>query len=136
MTTMINTTIFLDEQAPDFSNAACTHSSPDLFFPESPLDEYFAIKAIQVICDGCPLKTECNEYADRYRLEGIWAGVSESERKARWENIGNNFVPRFQMIAPRAVELRALGLSKVDIGRRIGATPEMVARALKFAGVS
>lgn len=32
------------------------------------------------LCDRCPVKTECREYARENRLYGFWGGESEDER--------------------------------------------------------
>lgn len=59
-------------------------SAPKYFFPEdlpSPDARRVATKIAKRLCDECPIKAKCFEYAlttnQRY---GIWAGTTPSER--------------------------------------------------------
>lgn len=62
-------------------DAACAETDPDLFFPE--LDSLWKVAVAKKICDGCPVKMECLEYALRNRFdEGIFGGLSPSSRRA------------------------------------------------------
>jgi len=50
--------------------------SDKLFFPDSGR----SINNAKAFCQGCPVSTECLEYALDHRLKGIWAGTNETER--------------------------------------------------------
>jgi WhiB family redox-sensing transcriptional regulator len=40
------------------------------------------VEAAQQICRGCPVRSECLEYALQHRIEqGVWGGASERERR-------------------------------------------------------
>ncbi len=71
---MFNITTYLD-----YSQALCAQTDPELFFPEAGA----SARPAKQICDVCPVKNECllealaNEYSD-----GIWGGLTASERKA------------------------------------------------------
>lgn len=57
---------------------------PDIFFPEEKGDhEYFMlqVKTAKAICSECPLKIQCLDYAVSARMQGIWGGTTEAERK-------------------------------------------------------
>ena len=55
-----------------------THKQADkLFFPDSGR----SINKAKAFCQGCPVSTECLEYALDNKLGGIWAGTNETERK-------------------------------------------------------
>lgn len=56
----------------------CRGVDPDVFFPT---DIHGVIEARR-ICDQCPARAACLDYAVENRLEhGIWGGTSERERK-------------------------------------------------------
>lgn len=58
--------------------AACRGADLALFFPE-PGAKYLEAK---VVCDRCPVKVECLDYAlDNGELFGIWGGSTEKERR-------------------------------------------------------
>lgn len=52
--------------------------APDLYHPSNE-DKYYANMAIKA-CDDCPIKLPCATYAIEYEREGIWGGLSASER--------------------------------------------------------
>ena len=63
--------------------ASCRSVDPDLFFPVGTtglaLDQIDAAKAV---CDECPAKAPCLEYALVTNQDnGIWGGTSEDERR-------------------------------------------------------
>ena len=39
-------------------------------------------KTLLDICDRCPVKIECAEYAITHNLPGIWGGLSSRQRRA------------------------------------------------------
>jgi WhiB family transcriptional regulator, redox-sensing transcriptional regulator len=58
--------------------AACTDADADLFFS---LDEEDQREAL-ALCDSCPVRNECLEYAVVNREHyGIWGGVREQDRR-------------------------------------------------------
>jgi len=64
--------------------AACKEvTDPDLFFPVGTtgpaLDQ---IQAAKAICDPCPVKKNCLDWAlSTHQDTGVWGGLSEDERK-------------------------------------------------------
>ena len=59
--------------------AACQSTDPDLFFPTEEFSEQVAVR----ICRGCPVRTQCLEFALTARLEhGVWSGLTESKRRS------------------------------------------------------
>ena len=60
-------------------NARCVEVDPELFFPE--LDSVWRARAAKKICDTCPVKQQCLDYAltNRFR-DGIWGGLSPTQR--------------------------------------------------------
>ena len=55
--------------------AACLGSSTETFYSEDrPFD---AIR----ICQTCPVKSECFEYAIKHEDFGVWGGTTEEERR-------------------------------------------------------
>lgn len=63
--------------------ASCaTAANPDWWFPDRGdraigAAGYLAIQ----ICNQCPVRAECLEYAQQGREYGIWGGLTEQERK-------------------------------------------------------
>ncbi|MER6961641.1 MULTISPECIES: WhiB family transcriptional regulator [unclassified Streptomyces] len=64
--------------------AACLRVDPDLFFPVGhtgpALDQIDEAKAV---CGRCPVMEQCRDWAVEVgQVEGIWGGMTESERRA------------------------------------------------------
>ena len=63
--------------------AACLAAEPDLFFPVSAVGPAVAqVVAAKAVCQGCPVRAECLNYAvQTAQQHGIWGGVTEEERR-------------------------------------------------------
>ncbi len=65
------------------SMAACQDTDPDLFFPvgtTGPAIEQIA--NAKAVCDICPAKEPCLEFAlSTNQDSGVWGGTSEEERR-------------------------------------------------------
>ena len=56
----------------------CRHYPPAAFFPSDGV----GVDAARKICEGCPVKAPCLEYALAERIDhGVWGGCSERERR-------------------------------------------------------
>jgi WhiB family redox-sensing transcriptional regulator len=56
----------------------CTRVPPSTFFPSDGVGVDIARK----ICENCPVKSPCLEYALVNRIDhGVWGGTSERERR-------------------------------------------------------
>lgn len=64
--------------------AACLYEDPDLFFPigyTGPTLEQ--IDEAKAVCRRCPVVEQCLDWAVKAgQAEGIWGGVTASERRA------------------------------------------------------
>lgn len=59
--------------------AACRGMDPDLFFPSRGSKNASAAIAV---CEGCPVKNECLEFAINGKERwGIWGGLQERPRR-------------------------------------------------------
>jgi len=59
-------------------HARCRGVTPAEFFPS----DGTGVESAQRVCDGCPVRLECLEYALTHRIEhGVWGGASERERR-------------------------------------------------------
>jgi WhiB family redox-sensing transcriptional regulator len=60
-------------------DAACATTDPELWFPE--LDSLWRVAQAKKICEKCPVKKECLDYAlvNKFK-DGIWGGLSPTER--------------------------------------------------------
>jgi hypothetical protein len=55
---------------------------PDVFFPQE-IDKKSQLMVEGIaknICEKCPVKVQCRDYALSTRVTGIWGGTTESER--------------------------------------------------------
>ena len=56
----------------------CQNHPPATFFPSDGV----GVEVARRICDTCPVKDECLEYALRNRIDhGVWGGTSERQRR-------------------------------------------------------
>lgn len=56
----------------------CASEPPSLFFPSDGI----GVQVAQQVCEGCPVRTPCLEYALANSIEhGVWGGCSERERR-------------------------------------------------------
>lgn len=63
----------------DLRQGLCGQTDPELFFPDKAGNGL--IPKAKQICDACPVKAECLEWALTNREEyGIWGGLSAKER--------------------------------------------------------
>jgi WhiB family redox-sensing transcriptional regulator len=65
------------------SQGACLHADPDVFFPISfGGASATQIRTARAICSGCPVRSECIDFALEHReIQGIWGGTTDDERK-------------------------------------------------------
>jgi WhiB family transcriptional regulator, redox-sensing transcriptional regulator len=58
--------------------AKCRGATAQEFFPS----DGSGVERAMRVCDGCPVKSDCLEYALEQRIEhGVWGGASERERR-------------------------------------------------------
>lgn len=59
------------------SGAICSQTDPDIFFPEVGRPT----AAARLVCQGCPVKTACEEWAtDAGERFGVWGGINARAR--------------------------------------------------------
>jgi WhiB family redox-sensing transcriptional regulator len=65
-------------------DAACRTSDPDLFVPVGATGPAIPqIAEAQRVCQGCPVRAACLDWALRHdQAYGIWGGTTEEERRA------------------------------------------------------
>jgi WhiB family redox-sensing transcriptional regulator len=59
---------------------ACRTEDPTLFFP--PYDSPSANAPAKAVCERCPIKPECLEWALDHEDEGVWGGTGPADRRA------------------------------------------------------
>jgi hypothetical protein len=71
----------LHEAIRDNGGAEC-ETLPDFFFPEEPdrVQQKIIVDIAKGICDNCPLKAICLDYAKSTRVYGVWGGTTYEER--------------------------------------------------------
>ena len=62
---------------PWMHRAACAGKDPELFFPEKGISAQRA----KAICDTCPVRVPCLQFAVENHVFGVWGGLSERERR-------------------------------------------------------
>jgi WhiB family redox-sensing transcriptional regulator len=81
-----------DIELPDLSwmrRAECRSYPTEVFFPVAKTSEYRKlIVRARKICEECPVRQECLDYALRFEALGFWGGLSEIERR-RYRNDHN-----------------------------------------------
>ena len=56
----------------------CNQTPPSMFFPSDGV----GVDAARKVCETCPVKSPCLEYALVNRIDhGVWGGTSERERR-------------------------------------------------------
>ena len=60
----------------DHPDRPCARREPDDYFP----NDRVARREAAELCAGCPVATECLEYAMRAGVHGIWGGTTEQQR--------------------------------------------------------
>lgn len=66
----------------------CANVDPELFFPQEiemsdsrVVSKYQNLGAAKAICNSCPLKIQCLEYALKNYEVGVWGGTTEHQRE-------------------------------------------------------
>lgn len=60
--------------------AACQGLNPNLFHPAC--NQPLVARQARQVCNGCPVRTDCAEYAiNDPNLQGVWGGMSVRERQ-------------------------------------------------------
>lgn len=114
------------------NDGACTTSDADLFFH---LDPSAAIE----VCNGCPVKTECFQWAiDHHPVWGVWGGTNETERQAMRRGQARPPGKRYQQPKPEIQERRqkvalwhSRGQSSAQIAAVLGVSADIVSADLK-----
>jgi WhiB family redox-sensing transcriptional regulator len=69
--------------------AKCTDIPRSIFFP----DDSVGVIVAKRVCVGCPVRSQCLEYALANGLEhGVWGGASEPERRRMLRRRGSRTV--------------------------------------------
>lgn len=65
------------------TRGACRGMNPELWFPEGEGREWVGeIAVAQEICDSCPVRVECLNYAlTEPSMDGIWGGTTIRDRE-------------------------------------------------------
>lgn len=60
------------------SDGLCGQMDPEMWFRA---EHARATKRAKKICMECPVREQCLEWASKHEEEGVWGGVSKSERR-------------------------------------------------------
>lgn len=106
-------------------DAVCATTDPDLFFP----DIRDPARLAKRICNSCPVKQECLDYAIQAGEEfGVWGGTTEIERRhmmtLRLRNTGGK--PQIDRV--KFWQLHDAGLTALEIAAELGCHADSVSR--------
>jgi WhiB family transcriptional regulator, redox-sensing transcriptional regulator len=62
---------------PDLPGAVCAEVDPELWFPETGSNPRTAKR----LCEDCPARQACLQYALEHPVDGVWGGTSVADRK-------------------------------------------------------
>ena len=63
-------------------SAACAGEDAAMFYPDAERSERDYITDAKAVCDRCPVRQQCLDYALGHDEVGVWGGTITSERKA------------------------------------------------------
>lgn len=114
-------------------DAACRQYDPEMWFPVgSSAAAREQEDAAKRICGGCPVRSECLDWAiESGQSSGVWGGLSEDERR----RVSGDRSGQFQRCieAQELIERRiAEGVKYRGIGEELGVGHHAVCRAVKF----
>ena len=103
---------------PALPDALCAdYYNPDIFFPQSREQERKTLPFVQSICNECPEKARCLEYALTEQIEdGIWAGTTPAMRRRM-----------YRRVSTRGINTTA---QKIRVLNHQGRKPKEIAKAL------
>jgi hypothetical protein len=69
-------------------NLPCRSVDPEIFFSKSSSDR----EAAKALCQGCPIKQACAQYAlDHRDVKGVWGGTTAAGRRQFWTGEPSRF---------------------------------------------
>jgi WhiB family transcriptional regulator, redox-sensing transcriptional regulator len=66
---------------PDGLTPSCAGTSLDSWFPDEGDRHGWHMDLVKRVCDGCPVKDLCLDWALHHEDHGIWAGTGPTERR-------------------------------------------------------
>lgn len=74
---------------PNFDGASCREVGTDLFYFEAGFGDWSsAHRDLRRLCQGCPVQTECLDWALKHEEFGWWGGYSPRERATMRREMG------------------------------------------------
>jgi len=115
--------IFGTLNLPSFSDGAnCTEQDPELFFSE----DFKDIRQAKAVCNGCPLISQCKDWAMSHENYGVWGGMSAKERfLARG---GVEALETQEIVLARQQFFEILSLPLSSLSQRFGVTERTIVR--------
>jgi hypothetical protein len=65
--------------------AKCRNAPPEFFQPDEQHRHFEGKNAYRRFCDICEVTAQCEEHAILYGYPGIWGGLTEHERKVKYQ---------------------------------------------------
>ena len=71
----------LAEAIREHGEPPCATTDPELYYPPKGLQASVEIRMAKMLCERCPVKSECLTYAvTAGEIYGIWGGLTANER--------------------------------------------------------
>lgn len=71
----------------DTDQANCLGIDPEMFFPNGAMSPQTE-KLLRKICLNCNVLWDCYDYALHVKVDGFWAGTTDTQRKALRKDLG------------------------------------------------
>lgn len=98
---------------PDWENASCKGLDTETFFPDARERAEQVKEMVRGMCTSCPVFSACLDYSLRNKVDGIWAGADEVERKEIRKQMGikpasllNGYIEHVWAQTPEAIAKR------------------------------
>lgn len=115
---------------PNFPQAQCAQVDPDFFFPDSKREYQARLPLLQSICNQCPHKSECAEFAiDEDITDGFWGGLTPDQRERISRSRGVHFDRRHRKLH-EILQKKLHGWTVENIAESMGIDVASVERTL------
>lgn len=109
---------------PEFDGTqACAGADLQLFFPDTHAEEEASLPTVRALCESCSFYGDCLDYVLTHIVDGLWAGLTEEERRLERKRRHITAEPLTDDERPlwrQAVEMHAEGLRTTDVADRLG----------------
>lgn len=121
------------DRQPDWrEQAACTEHDTELFFPIARTQGWMQqTREAKRVCASCPVREECLRWAlDTGQRTGVWGGLSEKERKDRYQ-VKESQAERCWDHQEWIKEQLAKGVTQKDLAQQLVVSRQVLSRVVR-----